>query len=125
MVAQDPALLEVVVDFAETECMLFSEAHLGPDSFFTARVLTQLPDEKPLRRDLRRRILGFSYLGAAAVAGAALTPSDWFEADSWLSTPWHQWLDAISVGGIGFVIALAVSAAAVLWSGDGGEPLQA
>lgn len=121
----DPTLVELVLEFSKTESMLFDEARVAPDNFFTARVLRQLPDEQPVRKDLRRRILGFSYLGAAAVAGAALTPSSWFEADTWLSTPWHQWLDAVSVGGIGFGAALAVSAAAVLWVGDSGEPLNA
>ena len=121
----DPTLLEVVLEFSETESLLFDEARAAPDNFFTARVLRQLPDDKPVRRHVRRRILGFSYLGAAAVAGAALTPSSWFEADTWLSTPWHQWLDAVSVGGIGFGVALAVSAAAVLWAGDSNEPLNA
>jgi hypothetical protein len=121
----EPQLIEVVREFSETECMLFDEAREAPDAFFSARVMEKLPEDTPIRVDLRRRILGLSYVVAAAVAGAALTPSTWFEAEDWLSGPWHEWLDAVSVGGVAFVVALIVSAVAVLWAGDGEEPLQA
>ena len=124
-IADDPSLREVVLEFSETECILHEEARAAPDGFFTARVLAQLPQESPIRADLRRRILGMSYLFAAAVAGAAMTPSSWFEAEGWLSRPWHEWLDAVSVGGVAFILALAVSAVALVWTDDAGEPLQA
>jgi hypothetical protein len=124
-IESDAALREVVLEFSETECILYEEAQASPDGFFAARVMSQLPEEIPVRTDLRRRILGMSYVFAAGVAGAALTPSSWFEAEGWLSAPWHEWLDAVSMGGAAFISALAVSAVAVFGAGDGGEPIRA
>ncbi len=129
----DPELSTLVAQFVDEELALFDDAAVVDDTCFAARVMARVPVERGVDRGRRQQILMFAYLCAGFVAAtwffgtrAAAEPmgidsgqSTWAARwGDWWGDSWHAWLDALSVGGVAMVLALAVSLAGLLWPSE-------